>query len=441
MSPVRHSLGAACLLLPSAARATQSPPSWREAVAAYVAPYVQMNDFSGTILILRPGKDSLISAFGFADRARGTPNRADTRYGIGSLTKTFTAAAIAMLAERGKLSLRDTVGRFIPGFPHGGEITIEHLLSHTSGVPDYNSLPDYNAMRIDPTTLAQFVAWIGTKPLDFRPGERSAYSSSGYALLAYVIERIAEMTYRDFLQREILEPLGMRETGDLASDHQLRDLATGYNPGFPPAGVEAPPRMSATWLEGSGSLYSTASDLAKWARALLQNRLFRFSALDYPYGWGKRNWLGRDLIEQDGRITLGYASHMSIYAKDSLIIVVLGNIQSAVTDHMRTDLAAIAFHEPYQPPRLRPTGHPTAELLRKFAGRYEVGPGFVLTVRADSDRLALAGPEGDYLPLDPQSDAEFFFRALYVPVAFERDSTGSVVDLKWGDQFKCKRIN
>jgi hypothetical protein len=108
---------------------------------------------------------------------------------------------------------------------------------------------------------------------------------------------------------------------------------------------------------------------------------------------------------------------------------------------MRTDLAAIAFHEPYQPPRLRRTGHPTAELLRKFAGRYEVGPGFVLTVRADSDRLALAGPEGDYLPLDPQSDAEFFFRALYVPVAFERDSTGSVVDLKWGDQFKCKRIN
>jgi CubicO group peptidase (beta-lactamase class C family) len=441
MSPVRHSLGAACLLLPSAARATQSPPNWREAVAAYVTPYVQMNDFSGTILMLRPRKDSLISAFGFADRARGTLNRADTRYGIGSLSKTFTAAAIAMLAERGKLSLRDTVGRFIPGFPHGGEITIEHLLSHSSGVPDYLSLPDYNGLRIHPTTLAQFVAWIGTKPLDFRPGERSAYSSSGYALLAYVIERSAEMPYRDFLQREIFDPLGMRETGDLAAAQPVRDLATGYNPGFPPAGVEAPPRMSATWLEGSGSLYSTVSDLAKWARALLQDRLFRFSALDYPYGWGKRHWLGRDLIEQDGRITLGYASHMSIYEKDSLITVVLGNIQSAVTDRMRTDLAAIAFHEPYQPPRLRPAGHPTPELLREFAGRYEVGPGFVLTVRADGGRLALAGPEGDYLPLDPQSDAEFFFRALYVPVAFERDSTGNVVDLKWGDQFKCKRIN
>jgi len=143
-----------------------------------------MNDFSGTILMLRPGKDSLISAFGFADRARGTPNRADTRYGIGSLTKTFTAAAIAMLAERGKLSLRDTVGRFIPGFPHGGEITIEHLLSHTSGVPDYLSLPDYNGIRIHPTTLAQFVAWIGTKPLDFRPWRAQRIQQLGLRIVS-----------------------------------------------------------------------------------------------------------------------------------------------------------------------------------------------------------------------------------------------------------------
>src|SRR5258708_32364776 len=102
MSPVRHSLGAACLLLPSAARATQSPPSWREAVAAYVAPYVQMNDFSGTILMLRPGKDSLISAFGFADRPRGTPNRAGTGSGIRSPTQTFPAAASALRAVRGQ---------------------------------------------------------------------------------------------------------------------------------------------------------------------------------------------------------------------------------------------------------------------------------------------------------------------------------------------------
>ena len=292
MSSVRHSLGAACLLVPCAANATQSPPSWREAVAAYVAPYVQMNDFSGTILMLRPGKDSLITAFGVADRARGTLNRTDTRYGIGSLTKTFTAAAIAMLTERGKLSLRDTVGKFIPGFPHGREITIEHLLSHTSGVPDYHSLPDYNGMRIHPTTLAQFAAWIGTKPLDFRPGERSAYSSSGYALLAYVIERVADMPYRDFLQRQVFEPLGMRDTGDLASGDPVQDLATGYDPGFPPAGVQPPPKMSATWLEGSGSLYSTASDLATWARALLQNRLFRVHRARLPIRMGEAKLAG-----------------------------------------------------------------------------------------------------------------------------------------------------
>jgi hypothetical protein len=198
--------------------------------------------------------------------------------------------------------------------------------------------------------------------------------------------------------------------------------------------------MSATWLEGSGSLYSTVSDLARWARAISANRLLQLNGLDYPYGWGKRTWLGRDLIEQDGRIALGYASHISIYPKDSVVIIILGNIQSAVTDRMRTDLAALVFGEPFQMPETRHRANPSPVLLKQYAGRYQVGPGFVMTVRAEGRRLALAGPEGDFLPLEPMSDADFFFRALYVPVRFERDTAGTVVDLRWGGQFICNKI-
>ena len=399
-----------------------------------------MNDFSGTILILREGRDSVVRGFGYADRARGIPNEPATRFGIGSLTKTFTAAAIAILHERGLVSLDDTLGKFIPGFPHGGEITIRHLLAHSSGVPDYHSLPDYHARRARPTTLAEFAAWIGTKPLDFRPGEKDSYSSSGYALLADVIERASGLTYAEFLRRNIFEPLGMTETGDLTERTKVPGLATGYDPGFPPTGVQSPPHMSATWLEGSGSLYSTVADLVRWARAVRDDRLYRLEALDYPYGWGKRTWLGRDVIEQDGRITLGYASHISIYPKDSVIVVILGNIQSAATDRMRTDLAALAFGEPYRVPELRPSANPSPSLLKQYTGRYEVGPGFVMTVRAEAPHLSLAGPEGDFLPLEPESDSTFFFRALYVPVRFERDTAGAVVDLNWGGQFVCKKI-
>jgi CubicO group peptidase (beta-lactamase class C family) len=428
------------LLWPLTAPATQSPSRWQGAVAAYTAPYVQMNDFSGTILILRPVGDSLVSGFGFADRARGIRNGPDTRYGIGSLTKTFTAAAIAMLRERGQLAFEDTLGKFIPAFPHGGEITIEHLLAHTSGIPDYHSLPDYAAKRVRPITLAEFATWIGAKPLDSPPGAKDAYSSSGYAVLAYVIERVSGMSYSHFLRQNIFEPLRMTETGDLTEGGAIPRLAMGYDPGFPPDGVQPPPRMSATWLEGSGSLYSTVSDLAKWARAIMENRLFRMTALDYPYGWGKRTWGGRDVIEQDGRIALGYASHISIYPHDSLVLVILGNIQSAVADRMRADLAALVFRQPYTVPRLRDTARPAPELLRQYAGRYEVAPGFVLTVRTDGRRLTLAGPEGDYLPLEPETDTDFFFRALYVEVGFERDQGGHVADLKWDGQFTCKRL-
>jgi CubicO group peptidase (beta-lactamase class C family) len=425
----------------SAAQAGHSPPRWKDAVIAYVTPYSEMNDFSGTILILREGHDSVVVGFGFADRARGIRNGPATRFGIGSLTKTFTAAAIAILHARGLLSLDDTLGKFIPGFPHGGEITIRHLLAHASGVPDYHSLPDFPARRPRPTTLAEFAAWIGTKPLDFPPGEKDSYSSSGYALLAYVIERVSGVSYSEFLRRNVFEPLGMTNTGDLRDGRPVAGLATGYDPGFPPAGVQPPPHMSATWLEGSGSIYSTVGDLLRWARAVREDRLFRLGALEYPYGWGKRHWLTRDVIEQDGRIALGFASHISIYPKDSVIVVILGNIQSAVTDRMRTDLAAIAFGEPYQVPEVRSSGNPAPTLLQRYAGRYEVGPGFVMTVRAEGPRLSLAGPEGDYLPLDPESDSTFFFRALYVPIRFERDSSGRVIDLNWGGQFTCRRID
>ena len=432
--------GLALLAVRGAAQVRQSSASWTDALAAYVAPYVQMNDFSGTILILREGHDSVLRGFGFADRARAVPNGPATRYGIGSLTKTFTAAAIAILHERGALSFDDTLGKYIPAFPHGGEITIRHLLAHTSGVPDYHSLPDYYARRAQPTTLAEFAAWIGTKPLDFRPGEKESYSSSGYALLAYVIERVSGLGYGEFMRRNLFEPLGMTETGDLNDGVPVPRLANGYDPGFPPTGVQPPPRMSTTWLEGSGSLYSTTGDLVRWARAIRDDRLFRLKNLDYPYGWGKRMWLGRDAIEQDGRIALGYAAHISIYPKDSVIVVILVNIQSAVTDRMRTDLAALAFGEPYQVPELRSSGNPSPALLKQYTGRYQVGPTFVMTVHAEGRRLSLAGPEGDFLPLEPESDSTFFFRVLYVPVRFERDAAGAVIDLNWGGQFVCKKI-
>jgi CubicO group peptidase (beta-lactamase class C family) len=261
-------------------------------------------------------------------------------------------------------------------------------------------------------------------------------------LLGDVIERVSGVTYSDFLRRNIFEPLGMTETGDLTDPGAMPRVATGYDPGFPPAGVQPPPPVSATWLEASGSLYSTAADLATWARAILQNRLFRLAALDYPYGWGKRSWLGRDVIEQDGRIALGYASHISLYPRDSLVIVILSNIQAAATDRMRTDLAALAFGEPYARPQLRAVGKPAPELLQEYVGRYEVAPGFVLTVREDARRLALAGPEGDFLPLDPESDTDFFFRPLYVQLRFERDPvTKRIVDLDWGRQFTCRKIS
>src|SRR5260370_24085941 len=128
--------------------------------------------------------------------------------------------------------------------------------------------------------------------------------------------------------------------------------------------------------------------------------------------WGKRTWFGRDLIGQDGRIALGYASHLSIYPKDSVIVVILGNIQSAVTDRLRTDVAALVWGEPFRGPQPRHHATPTAAVLEQYAGRYQVGPGFAMTVRVDGRRISLSGPEGDFRAPQTRSHSDFFFGTL-----------------------------
>ncbi len=146
-----------------AQHAPSRPPSTAQALAqrvdAYVAPYVRMRDFGGVVL----------------------------KFGIGSVTKTFTAAAIELLAERGRLSLHDPLSRFLPGLVFGDSVTLEQLLDHTAGVPDYYGFPEYAARRTEPMSLEQFVRLVGAKSLDFTPGSQERYSNSGYKLLAAVV--------------------------------------------------------------------------------------------------------------------------------------------------------------------------------------------------------------------------------------------------------------
>jgi len=221
-------------------------------------------------------------------------------------------------------------------------------------------------------------------------------------------------------------------------------LAPGYDPGFAPARVQPAAYTSRGWLEGNGAVYSTAGDLSRWVEAIQSDALVHTSRLPYPYGWGKHVRFGRDVLEQNGRIPAGYTAYVGTYPKERVTVIVLGNIQSQAVFQMGPDLAAMVLGERYAIPVVRagaltPPAPDTAALDR-LAGRYEVFPGFNLTVQATAQGLLLAGPDGALLPLDLEGPGRFFFRPLYVPIAFRTDAAGRSTALLWAGTQECKRI-
>src|SRR5262247_2180124 len=171
-------------------------------------------DFTGSALVARDGKVIFSKGYGMANAEWDIPNTTQTKFRLGSITKQFTAASLLLLQERGKLSVQDPICKFFDNCPEAWkEITIHHLLTHTSGIPNFTSFPDYQKTMMIPVTMESLVARFKDKPLDFKPGEKMSYSNSGYVALGHIVEKVAGETYESFLQKNIFEPLKMSNSG------------------------------------------------------------------------------------------------------------------------------------------------------------------------------------------------------------------------------------
>ena len=222
--------------------------------------------FSGTVLVARGEEVLLSKGFGLADAARATPNGPTTRFRIGSITKQFTAAAILLLQQQGRLTVKDPICRYLPTCPDAWQaITIHHALTHTSGLPNSTDLPQINDARDRPMTPAQQLKLVGNLPLEFTPGSDFQYCNTGYLALGLVIEKVSGTSYEDFLQTAILKPLGMADSGyDTGDDGVAVGYTTGTTPAFP---------ISMVSTHAAGALYSTAPDLLRWQLSLLAGTL------------------------------------------------------------------------------------------------------------------------------------------------------------------------
>jgi CubicO group peptidase (beta-lactamase class C family) len=223
------------------------------------------HSFQGAVLVAR-GSDVLFSkGYGLADQTTGRPNTPDTLYRIGWVTKQFTALAVLKLQELGELKVTDRVCRHVTPCPaQWRAVTVEHLLVHSSGIPDYLQLPIFRTLRLTTLSPLELVDMFRDEPLRFAPGSRWEYSLSGYALLGYVIERLTGLTYADFLRQRILDPLGLAATGYDVNEPTAEAHAVGYTGGSSRALSDD---MSV--LYAAGALYSSVNDLARWNRFLL----------------------------------------------------------------------------------------------------------------------------------------------------------------------------
>ncbi len=417
---------------------TETGQSIATQVDAYLRTYVDMQDFSGAVLIARGSRVLVDKAYGMANYELSVTNTPETRFRIASVSKQFTAAAVLLLEQRKLLSTDDPVGKFIPTFPHGEEITIHHLLTHTSGITgSMENLPEIQHDLQAFHCLAELAQML-KKSVPESPGSKTAYSNKNYVLLAYIVEKVSGEHFGPFLRHNIFGPLDMKSTGSEEYMEVVPHLATGYEPGV--FGVDAAP-IDDWWNNvGAGTIFSTVEDLYKWDRALYSDKLLtagsrkkmftQYLPGGYGYGWAFHERFGHKGVAHNGREP-GFVADISRYVDDDAVTIVLGNIGTGADDLIRQDLGAILFGQKYALPEKRPKVSINERALDQFVGQYEMSPGNFLTVRKVEDHLVLKAEGTPYSVLTPESDILFFMRALYATVIFEKDATGRITGLIW----------
>jgi CubicO group peptidase (beta-lactamase class C family) len=277
-----------CLIVVCLGTAAMSPPvgatqrmatDFGDALESYLKSRAETDAFSGTVLVTERYRPLFSYASGWADRERGYDIRLDTRFNVGSIGKSFTAAAIMQLVEQGTLSLTDTIGRHLPDYPRpaADRITIHHLLTHRSGLPASFVNDRFwgvkDSLRLNRDYLQLFI----DQPLAFEPGTRSLYSNPGYVVLGAIIERVSGEEYSEYVRRHIYRPAGMNDTDSPV--HDERKMAVGYTFFNAPPGMRQPiePVHGA---QASGGGYSTVRDLVQFTQALLAGRLMGADAVE-----------------------------------------------------------------------------------------------------------------------------------------------------------------
>ena len=343
--------------------------------------------FSGVVLLAKDGNPVMTKAWGYADPAKTTPNRTDTKFNLGSINKFFTKVAIGQLAAAGKLSLNDTIRKHLPDYPSpaADKITIEQLIEHRSGLGDIFG-EKFMGSHAKLRSLADYEPLFANEPLQFEPGTQQKYSNAGYVVLGLIIERISGQSYYDYVRDHITKPLGMSDTASYAIDENVPNRAIGLTKRGPD-GPLLERRANTNTLPARGSSagggYSTAADLLRFANALNAGKLL-------PERW--TNWVFTNDLDGKGR-NLGIAGgspgvNALVEIEPPYTLVVLSNFDPPSAEQIGQAVRPLLGIQ--TPMRRQANPEPPGEVM--IGGRTELPMDFALHVPVITAKVNGKGP-------------------------------------------------
>ena len=412
-------------------------------VDEYLTAWANTGQYSGSVLIAKDGNVLLRKGYGMADRELNVPNSPEMIYRIGSISKTFTAFAILQLEERGKLKVEDPVVKYIPEMPEAWQkITIEHLLTHTSGLPNI-----MNAAAIhktdDPLRIEKALQELGAEPLVSAPGEKFAYSNSGYVVLGRIIEKVSGMTCEQYLDANILRPARLQNTDYDHSAVILKNRVHGYV--FRGDHMLNSSMGDMGEASSAGGMHSTPDDLYQFDQALNGDGLFTRTLLEkawkprvkyvapppfdtdgmYCYGWMSGEDYGHPYLNHGGWVE-GFITQYWRYPQDKMTVILTSNVEGPYVINIQKGLVAALFGKPFQ----MPVAHKAVDLpratLERYAGMYHTNLGFELAIFMEEGHLMAQGTNQPKFQMQAQSETEFFFAAVDTLVRFNVSPQGEV---------------
>ena len=400
----------------------------------------QAYKLNGCVLVAQKGNILLNKAYGYANIKSQLYNDTLTRFPILSITKSFTSTTILKLQEEGKLSVKDKLSKYFPDYQYGKKITIENLLTHSSGISNFTDIvgEEDSAIINHPIPKARILEAFMTKPLDFEPGSRYSYNNSGYFLLGIIIEKVTGQSYQQIVRKYIFTPLGMSHSGFDFNNLPQNTKAQGHSV-FDTFRQKPYKYYDSTYAYSAGSIYSTGGDLYKFAKAIASNKIltpnswrnaFKPRLNQYGYGWNIGNLFGRDYVSHDGGYP-GFMSSFVYFPKEDITIIILNNFGNYGQNVWATGMgvASILFNLPFDFWQPRTEQKVDETTLKQYVGLYKINKKTGLRITYNNGQLHMKGvgnSQAPELPLLPESKHQFFLRDFNTTATFIKD----------GDSFK-----